>query len=42
MQNRNGNRYRMSNGTHAEGTGLPAVDLALALLLISTIEGAQT
>jgi len=42
MQDRNGNRYPTSSGTHAEGTGLPVPGLALALLLISTIEGAQT
>ena len=42
MQDHDGNRYHENSCTLAEGTGLPALGLALALLLISTIVGAQT
>jgi len=42
MQDHDGNRYHENSSTPAEGTGLPVFGLALALLLISTIVGAQT
>ena len=42
MQDHDGNRYHADSSFDAEGTSLPVLGLALALLLISTEVGAQT
>ncbi len=42
MQDHDGNRHHGISSAHAACTGLPNLDLALALLLINTIMGAQT
>ena len=42
MQVHSGTRYQRNNTAQTVSARVPALDLALALLLINTMEGAQT